>query len=158
MVSNHRHLFFRLLSTDRINKKTQSSKLTLICSFYSPNYIVKNPPWGQKVMEALQSISASCSETNYPEKDSNDVGDESVSNTGKLTQVSCNIKNIDTELHEFDRASNAVQKVIKAFREQSDEELAARVGRKNLQVMDRMMKMQGMRRRALISVRTLYGR
>lgn len=43
---------------------------------------------------------------------------------------------------EFDRAQEAVSIVLSAFHKQEDEELSARLCRKNVQVMDRLAKMQ----------------
>jgi hypothetical protein len=65
------------------------------------------PPWGLKVMEALNEVTA-----------------------------------LPQDGNSLSRARTAVQLVLDAFQTQHDEELSARLGRKNLQVMDRLAKMQ----------------
>ena len=48
--------------------------------------------------------------------------------------------------------------VLEAFQRQDDEELAARLQRKNLQIMDRLSKMQALKRESVIILRDSYGR
>jgi hypothetical protein len=89
------------------------------------------PPWGMKVMEALNRVSAMTSEENtneIPTKSSYELGDE------------------------------AIQMVLKAFQKQDDEEQGARLGRKNVQVMDRLAKMQAHKRASIGAIRDSYGR
>lgn len=84
-----------------------------------------------KVMEALNKVSAMTSEENSreePTKSSYELGDE------------------------------AIQMVLKAFQEQDDEEQGARLGRKNVQVMDRLAKMQAHKRVSIAAIRDSYGR
>lgn len=73
------------------------------------------PPWGSKVMEALNQIQA--------EADVNNVDN-------------------DVESSSLETAQKAVHRVLQAFTVQDDEEKGARLGRKNMQVMDRLAKMQ----------------
>jgi len=58
---------------------------------------------------------------------------------------------------EFDRAQEAVSIVLSAFHKQEDEELSARLCRKNVQVMDRLAKMQAHKRESIITIRDSYG-
>jgi hypothetical protein len=84
-----------------------------------------------KVMEALNKVSAMTSEENVkeePTKSSYELGDESI------------------------------QMVLKAFQQQDDEEQGARLGRKNVQVMDRLAKMQAHKRTSIGAIRDSYGR
>jgi hypothetical protein len=84
-----------------------------------------------KVMEALNRVSAMTSEENtneIPTKSSYELGDE------------------------------AIQMVLKAFQQQDDEEQGARLGRKNVQVMDRLAKMQAHKRASIGAIRDSYGR
>jgi len=58
----------------------------------------------------------------------------------------------------LDRATRSVAQVVSAFQRQDDEEQSARLGRKNLQVMDRLAKMQAHRRHLLAKLASEYGR
>jgi hypothetical protein len=58
---------------------------------------------------------------------------------------------------EFQKAREASSLVLAAFMKQEDEELSARLGRKNLQVMDRLAKMQAHKRDLVITIRDAYG-
>ena len=84
------------------------------------------PPWGQKVMEAMNGVTAISSDSS---------GDES-----------------------FDRAEKAVQLVLDAFQRQHDEEQSARLGRKNMQVMDRLAKMQAHKQTSIDKLRQAYSK
>ncbi len=57
----------------------------------------------------------------------------------------------------FQGAKDAVNMVFTAFQKQEDEELSARIGRKNCQVMDRLAKMQAFTREAMVAIRSSYG-
>ena len=59
---------------------------------------------------------------------------------------------------EFDKAEEAVATVISAFHKQEDEELSARLCRKNVQVMDRLAKMQAHERESILIISDSYGR
>ena len=61
------------------------------------------------------------------------------------------------EKTEFQKAREATAMVLAAFVKQEDEELSARLGRKNLQVMDRLAKMQSHKRNLVITIRDSYG-
>ena len=58
--------------------------------------------------------------------------------------------------HSFDRAEKAVQMVLDAFQLQDDEEQSARLGRKNVQVMDRLAKMQAHKRDSIDKISQSY--
>jgi hypothetical protein len=58
----------------------------------------------------------------------------------------------------FEPASKAVSSVVAAFQRQDDEEQSARLGRKNLQVMDRLAKMQAHKKNLLLKLASEYGR
>ncbi len=116
------------------------------CVFNSPLVKVTSPPWGQKVIEALNQIAVKLSSHKNEDEELNE----------KVKQVSPISANIGSE-SEFSKAKNAVCKVLTAFQKQEDEELSARVGRKNCQVMDRLAKMQAYKRESVMTVRGSYG-
>ena len=64
---------------------------------------------------------------------------------------------LNSSTTEFLKAKDAVYMVLTAFQKQEDDELSARIGRKNCQVMDRLAKMQAYKREALMSIRGSYG-
>lgn len=82
------------------------------------------PPWGQKVLEAMNEVTAISSDSD---------GDQS-----------------------YNRAERAVQLVLDAFQRQHDEEQSARLGRKNLQVMDRLAKMQAHKQASIEIMQASY--
>jgi len=90
------------------------------------------PPWGMKVMEALNEVQALTSEAG---KD------------GPALQVSV-LQSIDSQ-KSLDMAKSAVELVHRSFQKQDDEEQSARLGRKNMQVMDRLAKMQAHQRASI---------
>lgn len=94
-----------------------------------------SPPWGQKVIEALNLVAATAS--------------DSSSSAGVLSQYDAKAA--------FKKAQKAVLLVLSAFQKQCDEELSARIGRKNLQVMDRLAKMQAYKRQSIMNIRAAYG-
>jgi hypothetical protein len=57
----------------------------------------------------------------------------------------------------FVAAPEAVSLVASAFQKQDDKEQSARLGRKNVQVMDRLAKMQNHKRTSIIAIRDSYG-
>jgi len=89
--------------------------------------LVLSPPWGQKVVEALNLIAAKSPYIN------------------------------DASKTEFQKSKEAVTMVLTAFQKQMDEELSARLGRKNCQVMDRLAMMQAYKREAVMLMRGSYG-
>lgn len=89
------------------------------------------PPWGPEVMKVLEKISAES------------TNDGTVSNR--------------TRLSSFDRAKRAVSLVVAAFQRQHDVEQGARLGRKNMQCMDRLAKMQAHKRNSILKIRDSYG-
>ena len=85
------------------------------------------PPWGMKVMEALNQVAAMSHEAvENPTDNASSSGDDALSRS----------------LDSIALAETAVQMVYEAFQQQDDEEHSARLARKNLQVMDRLTKMQ----------------
>ena len=63
----------------------------------------------------------------------------------------------ENAINEFKRTKDAVSRVLTAFQKQYDEELSARLGRKNCQVMDRLAKMQAFRRELIVTIRGSFG-
>mmetsp|Transcript_5890 Transcript_5890/g.8662 ORF Transcript_5890/g.8662 Transcript_5890/m.8662 type:complete len:552 (-) Transcript_5890:86-1741(-) len=86
------------------------------------------PPWGQNVMEALSVISSSS------------TSECSSSSNG------------------FTQARKAVCSVVTAFQVQADEEQSARLSRKNMQVMDRLAKMQEHKRASIRAICCSFGK
>lgn len=84
------------------------------------------PPWGQRVMEALNIIQASAGEASKLDNP-----------LDRPTSLQA-----DEAQQSLDMAQNAVKSVLSAFHKQDDEEKGARLGRKNMQVMDRLAKME----------------
>ena len=58
----------------------------------------------------------------------------------------------------FEHAMQAVSLVVAAFQRQHDVEQGSRLGRKNMQVMDRLAKMQAHKRNSILKIRDSYGR
>ena len=96
------------------------------------------PPWGLKVMEALNHIQANSS--------SSKAGGNPMDNlfTGDLSAIG-NQLDVETAKDSLRRAEEGVAKVFTAFQAQDDEEKGARLARKNIQVMDRLSKMENHR-------------
>ncbi len=90
------------------------------------------PPWGPEVKKVLEKIS-----------------DES---TNDGTGVN------STRLSSFERAKQAVSLLVAALQRQNDLEQGARLGRKNMQCMDRLAKMQAHKRNSILKIRDSYGR
>lgn len=78
------------------------------------------PPWGDQVQSALNEIQSWASNSNDDDKTLADLED----------------------LSAMDIANAAVQLVMEAFQRQDDLEQSARLGRKNIQVIDRIAKME----------------
>lgn len=92
-----------------------------------------SPPWGPDVMTALEKIS-------------NELSINSTENDKTKTQLSS-----------FERSEKAVSIIVAAFQKQNDVEQGARLGRKNMQVMDRLAKMQAHKRNSITKIRDSYG-
>ena len=58
----------------------------------------------------------------------------------------------------YELSDKSIQMVLQAFQQQDDEEQGARLGRKNVQVMDRLAKMQAHKRTSIAAIRDSYGR
>ena len=58
----------------------------------------------------------------------------------------------------FDEADEAVLMIACAFHRQNDTEQVARLGRKNMQIMDRLAKMQAHKRNSIARIKHSYGR
>jgi hypothetical protein len=94
------------------------------------------PPWGQLVMEAMNQIQAWT-------KDNDDALASSVWDpASSLSHAEA--------AESFAMAERAVLLVLSAFQKQDDEEKGARLGRKNMQVMDRLAKMQEHERKSVV--------
>lgn len=96
------------------------------------------PPWGPDVASALEKISndSACND------DENNQTKEKKSDP--LTSVQ--------------HSEKAVSMLVLAFQKQNDEEQGARLTRKNLQVMDRLAKMQAHKRNSILKIRDSYGK
>jgi hypothetical protein len=93
-----------------------------------------HPPFGLAVQHALNQVQARASEAASHDQPLA-IGNSFSSDGGGSTS------NIDA--HEsLTMAADAVQWVMNAFRQQDDEEQSARLQRKNVQVLDRLAKMQ----------------
>ena len=62
------------------------------------------------------------------------------------------------EKSNFVKAEEAVLMTVCAFHRQNDIEQGARLGRKNMQVMDRLAKMQAHKRNSIERIKNAYGR
>ena len=80
--------------------------------------------------------------------------------TTSATKYNALSKNLVSEqrINEFQRSRDAVALVVCAFSKQDDEEQSARLERKNIQVMDRLAKMQAHKRVSILTIRDSYGR
>ena len=95
------------------------------------------PPWGVKVQHALNEIQAWTGDANRDDEPLN-------MQFGSADPIHLR--------KSFDMASAAVRLVLEAFQKQDDEEQSVRLGRKNMQVMDRLAKM---RAHQLLCIQTL---
>lgn len=93
------------------------------------------PPWGTRVMEALNRVAAMSHDAGQPKQASDGAAIAAEEKSSP-----------DAEMSSNDLAERAVQMVYDAFNKQDDEEYSARLARKNLQVMDRLAKMQAHQR------------
>ena len=96
------------------------------------------PPWGVKVQHALNEIQAWTGDANRT-----DSPDSQIFPTEHSTQYAD---------RSIDMANTAVKLILEAFQKQDDDEQSARLGRKNIQVMDRLAKMQA---HELLSIQTI---
>ena len=94
-----------------------------------------SPPWGSEVMSALEKIS---NDTD------NDQAQAEESSDPPLTSIILSEKSVSS--------------IVQAFQKQNDIEQGARLGRKNLQVMDRLAKMQAHRQACIAKIRGSYGK
>lgn len=106
------------------------------------------PPWGRIVMEALNQVAAMSQEAGQ------NTDRESATKAAEGTNHN---QDTSSEWQEsLDLAETAVQMVYEAFQKQDDEEQSARLARKNLQVMDRLEKMQGHTRASINAISVAY--
>jgi len=104
------------------------------------------PPWGMKVMEALNRVAASSSPGGEGTViDPNDISLRKARGESRSAAG-------------YRAARDAVALVASAFQRQADEEQAARMGRKNVQVLDRLAKMQAHKRLTVLTLRGAYGK
>jgi len=139
------------------------------------------PPWGQKVMIALNKISANCNsnlqsgilrhdsemgqfvhekEPSYPAEHNQDILsiiDTTTPPTKNRFPIQTNESVSIKKNNQFQCSQDAVALVVSAFSKQDDEEQSARLGRKNVQVMDRLAKMQAHKRASTLIIRDSYG-
>jgi hypothetical protein len=94
------------------------------------------PPWGQKVLSALNEIQSWTSQVNTQ-----------MDHLGESNRLDA-----ESSRKSLAMAEKAVYSVLRAFQLQDDEEKSARLGRKNVQVIDRLAKME---EHQLASIRTL---
>ena len=88
------------------------------------------PPWGMKVQHALDEIQAWTAKQNM------------------VTTATVVLEDEEAK-QSFELAEKAVRCVLEAFQKQDDEEQSARLGRKNVQVMDRLAKMQAHQQKSI---------
>ena len=106
------------------------------------------PPWGQLVMEALNKIQKSSSDPAGTETTPIDPNDVSLRKAPGVSRSAAGYR----------AARDAVALVSSAFSRQADDEQAARLGRKNTQVVDRLAKMQAHKRLSVLTLRSAYGK
>jgi len=94
-----------------------------------------SPPWGSEVMSALEKISNDTNKNQAQAEESSDP---------PLTSIILSEKSVSS--------------IVQAFQKQNDIEQGARLGRKNLQVMDRLAKMQAHRQACIAKIRGSYGK
>ena len=126
------------------------------------------PPWGVKVMEALNQVSASTTMMNQamaassplnmlgsPDALSHFVPPDSQT---PVSTESTGLPSLQTQesLPPPMEATEAVKMVYTAFTRHDDEEYGARLGRKNTQVMERLANMQSHQRAVLHSIRDAH--
>ena len=121
------------------------------------------PPWGQKVKDSLEKISSEIamqSIENVLKHDATESSENTQNNDTTNLVQSTNGTSSSTSISNSgsQRAETAVKLVVNAFSKQFDEEQCARLGRKNMQVMDRMAKMQALKRETVIAIRESYGK
>jgi len=112
-----------------------------------------NPPWGKKVKETLEKIST---ESNLMISDQDSaLSPSKTSRNGTLQDEELKFESD----HEGQiRADEAVKLLAEAFTQQFDMEQCARLARKNMQVMDRMAKMQALKRNSVLGISDCFGR
>ena len=95
-------------------------------------------------MEALNKVAVMTSEENAKE--------------GLISAMSLEKQRGESVRNSYEMSDEAIQMVMQAFQLQDDEEQGARLGRKNVQVMDRLAKMQAHKRASVAALRDSYGR
>ena len=75
-----------------------------------------------------------------------------------MEEISRESSNINEDKPNFDKAEEAILMTVCAFHRQNDTEQGARLGRKNMQVMDRLAKMQAHKRNSIERIKNAYGR
>lgn len=88
------------------------------------------------------------------EKISNDLTNitSPTANYGRMTSKG------SSPLSSFENSEKAISATVAAFQKQNDVEQGARLGRKNMQVMDRLAKMQAHKRNSIAKIRDSYGK
>jgi len=108
------------------------------------------PPWGLSVMEALNVVAAKSGDANKA------TADAAAAASPDNPDAAC--AHAVAVASSFGREEEAVHLVLNAFHRQDDEEQAARLDRKNIQVMDRLAKMQAHKRASIFAIRESYRR
>jgi len=114
--------------------------------FQAPEVV--SPPWGTEVMAVLDSFAEDYDDIsdNYDSEDRRVLACESPRRSWSHRKLSS-----------FECAEDAVSRILLAFQRQNDVEQGARLGRKNMQVMDRLAKMQAHKRNCIGKLSDAYG-
>jgi hypothetical protein len=104
------------------------------------------PPWGDKVQHALNEIQVWTGIANQNDNNNYSPG------TLDVQLLHPSSPSLQYTEQSIELANEAVRLVLEAFQKQDDDEQSARLGRKNIQVMDRLSKMQEYE---LLSIQTL---
>lgn len=75
-----------------------------------------------------------------------------------MEEISRESSKVNEDKSSFDKAEEAILMTVCAFHRQNDTEQGARLGRKNMQVMDRLAKMQAHKRNSIERIKNAYGR
>jgi hypothetical protein len=103
---------------------------------------VSCPPWGVKVQHALNEIQAWTGDAN-----------RSDAPNSQIFPVTYSAKYADDSI---EMANAAVKLILEAFQKQDDDEQSARLGRKNIQVMDRLAMMQAHELSTIQTIQNCY--
>lgn len=109
-------------------------------------------------MEAMNRVAAMSSTDNVPAASVTDRDqDFGTGAEGTKQPPRSKVSVFQRRMEKFQFAEGAIMQVIHSFQRQADDEQSARMGRKNVQVMDRLAKMQAHKRVSIITIRDSYG-